>query len=252
MWSLVTEPIVEVRPHALVTADGSRAPGGPRSSSVPASTSRIRRQPSFIRGRDGRTLAEAWAGSMRAYLGTTVTGFPNLFLLLGPNSGLGHNSVVFMIEAELEHVLKALSTWIPVRLDSQSRLDPQSRLTPGERSRPSSRVRGRRRGTPRWWIARCAAPSGRRAAASAGTSTVPPQLRPVAQLLLQLRLRARRFRPATTRPCLRPIRCDERSAAMSAAMPNHRPGRVNRSPDVPPGPVEAVPSGQFWLPRWGI
>ncbi len=45
---------------------------------------------------------------MKAYLGTTVAGFPNLFLLLGPNSGLGHNSVVFMIEAELTHLLKAL------------------------------------------------------------------------------------------------------------------------------------------------
>jgi hypothetical protein len=45
---------------------------------------------------------------MRAHLGTTLPGFPNLFLLLGPNTGLGHSSVVLMIEAQLKQVLKAL------------------------------------------------------------------------------------------------------------------------------------------------
>ena len=50
-------------------------------------------------GRDGRTLAEHWQGSPKAYDTVTVTGFPNLFLVLGPNSGLGHNSVVVMAEA---------------------------------------------------------------------------------------------------------------------------------------------------------
>ena len=48
------------------------------------------------------------SGSPRAYRGTTVAGFPNLFLLLGPNTGLGHNSVVLMIEAQLNYVLGAL------------------------------------------------------------------------------------------------------------------------------------------------
>jgi hypothetical protein len=45
---------------------------------------------------------------MRAHLGTTVHGFPNLFVLLGPNTGLGHTSVVLMIEAQLTQVVKAL------------------------------------------------------------------------------------------------------------------------------------------------
>ena len=62
----------------------------------------------LITGRDGRTLAEAWQESMRAYLGTSVAGFPNLFLLLGPNTGLGHTSVVFMIECQIEYLLKLL------------------------------------------------------------------------------------------------------------------------------------------------
>ena len=61
-----------------------------------------------IRGRDGRTLAAAWAGSPKAYMGTTVASFPNLFILLGPNTGLGHTSVVYMIESQIEHVMKVL------------------------------------------------------------------------------------------------------------------------------------------------
>ena len=59
-------------------------------------------------GREGRSLDEAWEGSPRAHLGTTVSGFPNLFLLRGPNTGLGHNSILPMIEAQIEHVLGAL------------------------------------------------------------------------------------------------------------------------------------------------
>ena len=53
-------------------------------------------------------MSEVWEGSPRAYLGTAVPGFPNLFLLLGPNTGLGHTSMVFMIEAQIEHVLGAV------------------------------------------------------------------------------------------------------------------------------------------------
>jgi len=62
------------------------------------------------RGRSGRTMRELWEGTPRAYLGTSVAGFPNLFLLLGPNTGLGHSSMVYMIEAQIEHVLTALGT----------------------------------------------------------------------------------------------------------------------------------------------
>jgi cation diffusion facilitator CzcD-associated flavoprotein CzcO len=61
-----------------------------------------------LRGRDGRTLAEAWDGSPQAYLGTTVTGFPNLFLLYGPNTNLGHSSIVYMLESQMAYVMGAL------------------------------------------------------------------------------------------------------------------------------------------------
>lgn len=53
----------------------------------------------------GRTLASAWQGSPKAYMGTTVHGFPNLYLLHGPNIGLGHTSVVYMLEAQARHIV---------------------------------------------------------------------------------------------------------------------------------------------------
>ncbi|GAA5164512.1 NAD(P)/FAD-dependent oxidoreductase [Pseudonocardia eucalypti] len=62
-----------------------------------------------IAGRDGLTLAEAWRNGNQAYLGTAVAGFPNLFLMVGPNTGLGHNSQVFMIEAQARYIVRALS-----------------------------------------------------------------------------------------------------------------------------------------------
>src|SRR5215470_8990157 len=48
---------------------------------------------------DGRSLAQAWNGDMRALRGTTIAGFPNLCMIIGPNTGLGHNSMIYMIES---------------------------------------------------------------------------------------------------------------------------------------------------------
>ncbi len=61
-----------------------------------------------VRGRD-ETLAEHWAGGMRAYASTSVAGFPQMFVLDGPNAGLGHNSAVHMIESQIEFVMTALA-----------------------------------------------------------------------------------------------------------------------------------------------
>lgn len=55
--------------------------------------------PMTVLGRAGRSLAEAWGDLPHAYLGTAVPGFPNLFMMTGPNTGLGHNSMIFMIES---------------------------------------------------------------------------------------------------------------------------------------------------------
>ena len=59
-------------------------------------------------GRAGRSLADVWDGSPEAYRGTTVSGFPNMFLLAGPNTGIGHTSLVYMIEAQLAYVADAM------------------------------------------------------------------------------------------------------------------------------------------------
>jgi cation diffusion facilitator CzcD-associated flavoprotein CzcO len=65
--------------------------------------------PLAIVGRGGASLGDVWASNgLEAYLGTTVVGFPNLFILVGPNTGLGHNSIVYMIESQVHYVLQAI------------------------------------------------------------------------------------------------------------------------------------------------
>jgi cation diffusion facilitator CzcD-associated flavoprotein CzcO len=60
-------------------------------------------------GREGRSLGDTWQdGGMQAYVGTVISGFPNLFFLIGPNTGLGNNSMVNIIEGQLVFVLAAL------------------------------------------------------------------------------------------------------------------------------------------------
>jgi cation diffusion facilitator CzcD-associated flavoprotein CzcO len=104
---VVTEGIAEVRERTIVTTDGVERPvdaiilgTGFRPTDPPLAA--------HIRGRDGRTLREVWAGSPKAHLGTTIAGFPNFFMLLGPNTGLGHSSVVYMCEGQIEHLVGAL------------------------------------------------------------------------------------------------------------------------------------------------
>lgn len=106
---VVTEPIAEVREHAIVTANGVEHDvdtivlgTGFHVTDMPVAKR--------IHGRQGRSLEDVWAQSMQAHVGTTVAGFPNLFMLLGPNTGLGHNSVVLMIEAQIGYVMSALAT----------------------------------------------------------------------------------------------------------------------------------------------
>ncbi len=105
---VVTDPIVEVAPSGIVTADGAVHEV---DTIVLATGFRVADHPmaARIHGRDGRSLAEAWGDrGPRAYVGTTVSGFPNLFLLSGPNTGIGHTSLVYMIESQLPYVLGAL------------------------------------------------------------------------------------------------------------------------------------------------
>ncbi|MGY1741642.1 MULTISPECIES: flavin-containing monooxygenase [unclassified Blastococcus] len=107
---VVTSAVAEVRPHAVVDADGAEHEvdavvygTGFRAMDIPLAHRLV--------GREGRTLREEWDdGGVRAHRGTTVAGFPNLFLLLGPNTALGHTSVVLMIEAQIGYVVRALRT----------------------------------------------------------------------------------------------------------------------------------------------
>ncbi|MFC4337826.1 flavin-containing monooxygenase [Salininema proteolyticum] len=104
---LVTSPLRHMDADSLTTADGVRH----EADAVIWGTGFHVTDPPvahLITGRGGRTLAERWTPTMSAYKSTTVPGFPNLFMLLGPNSALGHNSVVLMIEAQLKQVMKVL------------------------------------------------------------------------------------------------------------------------------------------------
>lgn len=64
-----------------------------------------------IRGLGGHSLAHDWRHGAEAYYGITVAGYPNFFMLLGPNTGLGHNSIIFMIEAQTRYVMHCLG-WL--------------------------------------------------------------------------------------------------------------------------------------------
>ena len=65
-------------------------------------------QPVEIVGAGGQTLTQAWQDGAEAYLGVTVAGFPNLFMLYGPNTNLGHNSIIVMIEAQVGYLVAAM------------------------------------------------------------------------------------------------------------------------------------------------
>ncbi len=105
--ALVTDAISEIVSSGVVTADGRLHEA---DVLVYATGFRVIDAASELNvtGRGGRKLADAWAGGVEAYRGVTVPGFPNFFLLLGPNTGLGHTSVVFMIESQVQHVLSCL------------------------------------------------------------------------------------------------------------------------------------------------
>lgn len=122
---LVTDGIKEIREHSIVTNDnverevdciifgtGFYATDNPIAGK--------------IYGRDGRQLAEAWKDGEEAYLGASVHGFPNFFFIVGPNVTLGHSSMVYMIETQVNAISRVLKTMqenssatVEVKLDVQ-------------------------------------------------------------------------------------------------------------------------------------
>ncbi|RQT72141.1 flavin-containing monooxygenase [Burkholderia cepacia] len=71
-----------------------------------------------IIGRGGLDIVDAWRDGAHAYLGSTLPGYPNFFMIVGPNTGLGHNSMVFMIESQIEYILGALQAMRRERADA--------------------------------------------------------------------------------------------------------------------------------------
>ncbi len=88
--------------------------------------------PLAITGENGQTLDDAWKEGAEAYYGVTVAGFPNLFMLYGPNTNLGHNSIIVMIEAQVGYMVKALEAMrerraraLRLKAEAQSRFNSQ-------------------------------------------------------------------------------------------------------------------------------
>lgn len=108
---LVDEPVVEVVPEGLVTAAGDGTRTTHAADALVLATGFRATDPPFahVVSAGGRTLAEHWSGTgMQAHLGLGVAGFPNLFLLMGPNTGQGHTSVLLFVEAQTRYVADLL------------------------------------------------------------------------------------------------------------------------------------------------
>lgn len=109
--------VARVTPQGVVDAEGVEHPV---DVIVWATGFKILEPPlaDLIVGRGGETLAQAFTRNhMSAYRGTTVAGFPNLYILQGPNTGLGHSSVVLMSEAQVEHLVPAVASGLVVEVD---------------------------------------------------------------------------------------------------------------------------------------
>jgi cation diffusion facilitator CzcD-associated flavoprotein CzcO len=123
---LVTDPIAKVTGSAIVTEDGTEreidvlvVATGFYTTELPITE--------LVTGRSGQTLADRWrATGMAAYKGTTVPDFPNLFLLVGPNTGQGHTSMIFIIESQVTYVRDALRR---LRSEGLSSVEPSQEAT---------------------------------------------------------------------------------------------------------------------------
>ena len=121
--TLVTAGIERVTSHGIRTVDGEEHPVDVLVCATGFDTVRLLSSVE-VTGLGGRTLREAWAQGPEAYHGVTVAGFPNMFLMLGPNTGTGHTSTLLFIEPEVQHAIACMqrvkkqgSRWIDVRAD---------------------------------------------------------------------------------------------------------------------------------------
>lgn len=123
--SLVQGSIQQITPNALVMEGGNTYPADCIIFATGFKTTDFL-APINIEGLDGKTLHQEWQDGAEAHKGITVSGFPNLFMLYGPNTNLGHNSVIFMIERQVQYILKCIRLlsenslkFINLRVDKQ-------------------------------------------------------------------------------------------------------------------------------------
>ncbi|MRH91141.1 SidA/IucD/PvdA family monooxygenase [Nocardia sp. SYP-A9097] len=113
---LVTEGIQEIRGNSVVTKDGVEREV---DAIIVATGFHVTDSPAYdtISGRDGRTLSEVFdAIGQQGYKGSAINNYPNMFFMLGPNVGLGHTSMVYMIESQINYIADAVATIDLLRL----------------------------------------------------------------------------------------------------------------------------------------
>jgi cation diffusion facilitator CzcD-associated flavoprotein CzcO len=122
---LVTDPIERIAPGGVVTADGATRPADVIIYGTGFKTLDFL-APMSMTGLGWRRLRETWRDGAEAYLGITVSGFPNFFMLYGPNTNLGGNSIIYMLEGQIGYVLGAIRAldeehldWLDVRPEVQ-------------------------------------------------------------------------------------------------------------------------------------
>lgn len=123
---LVTAPIARIVPDGVATVDGVTRPADTIIFATGFDSTHFL-APLRVTGRGGRSLADAWREGAEAYHGVAVGGFPNLFLLYGPNTNLGHNSILFMIECQVAYITRVVeriaagdADWLDVTPQAQA------------------------------------------------------------------------------------------------------------------------------------
>jgi cation diffusion facilitator CzcD-associated flavoprotein CzcO len=105
--ALVTDGIAEIDEHGITDSAGRHHAVDAIIFGTGFNTARLPLTDQVYRA-DGQTMAQVWDGNPTAYLGTSVSGFPNCYLIHGPNIGSGHNSVIYMIESQVNYIVAAI------------------------------------------------------------------------------------------------------------------------------------------------
>jgi cation diffusion facilitator CzcD-associated flavoprotein CzcO/acetyl esterase/lipase len=125
---LVTEGVRELTKRGVIAEDGTEKRADVIVLSTGFESTRFL-APMEIRGREGVELNEAWREGANAYFGMTVAGFPNLFIMYGPNTNLGSGSIIFQLESQMSYILDAVRNlqsrggWLSVRPEVQASFD---------------------------------------------------------------------------------------------------------------------------------